>query len=90
MQSRVLETPHTAQGAATFRRALDIRDDHPAKIVLTGLCAERFPRLTGRFCCAAKHIWHADHDRSMRDTVFRQYLRWVGFVADMSEAQRVR
>jgi len=37
--SRVLETPHTAQGAATFRRTLDMRDDHPAKMNLTGLCA---------------------------------------------------
>lgn len=38
-QSRVLETPHTAQGAATFKRTLDMRDDHPAKLILTDLCA---------------------------------------------------
>ena len=35
----MLETPHTTQGAATFRRTLDMRDDHPAKMNLTGLCA---------------------------------------------------
>ena len=35
----MLETQHTAQGAATFRRTLDMRDDHPAKMILTGLCA---------------------------------------------------
>lgn len=38
-RSRVFRTLHTAQGVATFRRTLDMRDDHPAKKLLTGLCA---------------------------------------------------
>jgi hypothetical protein len=38
-ESRVFRTLHTAQGVATFRRTLDMRDDHPAKKLLTGLCA---------------------------------------------------
>ena len=38
-KSRAFRTLHTAQGVATFRRTLDMRDDHPAKKLLTGLCA---------------------------------------------------
>lgn len=48
---RVLATLYTAQGIATFRRrTLDMRDDHPAKNFLTGLCAVRLLRPTIGIC----------------------------------------